>query len=143
MQPRFFPGLNPRDAQISNVERESKRARFSPVISYSLPMNLHNLSHHRKFRFDEIASGTANTSRWHPLAINLFETIFELECQSNYIQSLPENVVLQQTPSIQSLPGPVQDTIFIQDAMLQHTPGLVIQPNIYSPTSLCCIPEIN
>lgn len=133
IQPRFFHSLNPRRAQNGSVECESKTARLSPVIS-TLPTDLHRLPYHQKSRVEEIATRNTNTSGWHPLAVNLFKIVFELDYQTNSIQFLPENVVLQQTPIIQSSP---------MDAMLQHTPCPVIQPNTYFLTSMCYIPEIN
>ncbi|KAM7483453.1 hypothetical protein LguiB_008036 [Lonicera macranthoides] len=87
LQPKFFPGLNPRRSQHCNVEHDRKRARLSQDVSFSLPMNYKFLPILQKCH--------SNDSGLHTLAVNLFEVVFRLDRHTNS----PKNVV---QPSIET-----------------------------------------
>ncbi|KAM7465063.1 hypothetical protein LguiB_012625 [Lonicera macranthoides] len=104
LQPKLFPGLNPRRSQHCNVEHDRKRARFSQDVSFSLPTNYQFLPLLQKCH--------SNDSGLHTLAVNLFEAVFRLDRHTNspknvvqpsietedmrsHIQSLPETGMMQ------------------------------------------------
>ena len=99
-QPRFFPGLTPRRAQIGRVQRENKTIHKRVNLSKIGRLHIQHVPFSLDLLLSEVTPPIKDTG---PIIdVEEVEAVtFNTTSQGvrNFVQSLPDNIMLHQTPA--------------------------------------------